>query len=187
MVKINGTSRTLKLGVDYTRPESVNFDNLVAPDGFVVTGVKFKRVTDSSFNLQLKDVRVQLQIRVTPYDYITGKLINLERTFWISGDSKKLREEMIYNSPDIPSNSPKNFIDSKTNQFIKFVMSDLKKDAGQSTIPFFDAQDVEGEIDFPLGGIGLMHRGHEGYGGFLAFRIYDMNLSKFFQERSNFL
>lgn len=87
----------------------------------------------------------------------------------------------------MPTKSPFNVIDSKTNQYVEFQTSDLVKDAGQSTIPFFDAQDVEGEIEFPLGGIGLMHRGHEGYGGFLAFRIYDMNLSKFFQERSNFL
>ncbi|CAG5088675.1 Protein of unknown function [Cotesia congregata] len=121
VVKVNGTLRTLKLGVDYTRPESVNFNNLVARDGFAVTGVKFSGVADPGFNL-LNNVRVQFQIRVTPYDYIT--------VFF--------REEMIYNSPDIPLNSPKNFINSKTDQFIKFVMSDLKKDAGQSTIPFFN-------------------------------------------------
>lgn len=68
-------------------------------------------------------------------------------------------------------------VTSKTNQFIRFRASDLKKDAGQSTVPFFDAQDVDGDPEFPLGGVGIIHRGREGYGGFLAFRIYDLDFS----------
>lgn len=84
---------------------------------------------------------------------------------------------MILTNPDNPLKSPANVIDSKKNQFIRFRNSDLKKDAGQTTVPFFDAQDVEGALSYPLGGMGIIHRGHECYGGFLAFKIYDINLA----------
>lgn len=48
----------------------------------------------------------------------------------------------------------------------------MTKDAGQTTVPFFDGQDVEGDPEFPLGGVGVIYRKRKGYGGFLAFRIF---------------
>lgn len=59
----------------------------------------------------------------------------------------------------------------------------MKKDAGQSTVPFFDSLEAEGYPEFPLGGVGIMHRGREGFGGFLTFRIFDLNISKYFNDK----
>lgn len=61
---------------------------------------------------------------------------------------------------------------SQPNQFIKFTFSDFSKDAAQSTIPFFDAQDVISRpAAVPLQGIGLFLKGETGFGGFLTLKI----------------
>lgn len=84
--------------------------------------------------------------------------------------------------PDLPTKSSKNNIYWTGGDFVKFQTSDLIKDAGQSTVPFFDAQDVDGDPEFPLGGIGVLHRGRDGYGGFLIFRIFKTRLSNVFKS-----
>lgn len=94
------------------------------------------------------------------------------------------RQDLVLTDPDLPTKSSVPMIDSNPIKFVRFRASDLKKDAGQSTVPFFDAQNVEGFPEFPLGGVGTIHRGHEGSGGFIAFKIYDMKLSKYFNEKS---
>ncbi|XP_008559058.2 uncharacterized protein LOC103579442 [Microplitis demolitor] len=178
--------KKLKLGVDFGKPEIVNFDDLIASEGYVVTGVRFRFAGDSFIKPKLDNGAIQLQIRITPLDFMGGKLINHDQTHWIVPEHKELREELVLNDPDKPSKSPGNTIISKTDRFVRFRASDLKKDAGQSTVPFFDAQDVDGAPEFPLGGVGIIHRGREGYGGFLAFRIFDCNISKYFENRLHF-
>lgn len=90
------------------------------------------------------------------------------------------RKELVLAEPDLPTKSSANKLDSETDQFVKFKASDLKKDVGQSTVPFFDAQEAEEEHEAPLGGVGLIHRGKEGFGGFLAFRVFDLDLTNNF-------
>ncbi|XP_057333036.1 uncharacterized protein LOC130672453 [Microplitis mediator] len=169
----------MQLGIDYALPETINFDDLIAPEGFVVTGIRFRFAGDSLDFPKLTAGAIELQVRVTPYDYVSGKLINHDQTHWIVPKYNAPRDELVLTDPDVPIESPENTITSKTNQFIRFRASDLKKDAGQSTVPFFDAQDVDADHEFPLGGIGIIHRGREGYGGFLAFKIYDLDLSRY--------
>ncbi|XP_057328817.1 uncharacterized protein LOC130669770 [Microplitis mediator] len=172
----NSDNTVLEPGIDYGHPKSVNFDDLIAPKGYVITGVRLRFAVDGDNKPDLEAAAIELHIRVTPFDYFTGKLINLTQTHWIIPEYTS-RRELILTDPDNPLKSPVNVIDSKKDQFIRFRNSDLKKDAGQTTVPFFDAQDVEGEKLYPLGGMGIIHRGHEGYGGFLAFKIYDLNLA----------
>ncbi|XP_053595015.1 uncharacterized protein LOC128667752 [Microplitis demolitor] len=167
----------LKLGTDYGHPKKIHFDDLMAPKGYVVTGVRFRFAGDSLIHPSYKSGAIQLQIRVTPFDYATGLNRNFEKSRWIGQPTMRARKELTLDAPDKPTKSFLNVIDSKTDQFIKFRESDFIKDAGQSTVPFFDAQDVEGTPEFPLGGVGIVHRGRKGYGGFLAFKIFDLNLS----------
>ncbi|XP_057333030.1 uncharacterized protein LOC130672448 [Microplitis mediator] len=181
----DGIMSQMQLGNDYALPETINFDDLIAPEGFVVTGVRFRFAGDSLDFPKLTTGAIELQVRVTPFDYVSGTLINHNQTHWIAPKYNDTREELILTDPDVPTKSPTNTITSKTNQFIRFRASDLKKDAGQSTVPFFDAQDVDRFSDFPLGGVGIIHRGREGYGGFLAFRIYDLNLSNLLIDNHN--
>ncbi|XP_057328837.1 uncharacterized protein LOC130669788 [Microplitis mediator] len=171
----NSDNTVLKPGIDYGHPKIVNFDDLIAPKGYVITGVRLRFRVDGDKKPDLEVAAIELHIRVTPFDYNTGKLINLTQTHWIVPEYTS-RRELILTDPDNPLKSPVNVIDSKKDRFIRFRNSDLKKDAGQSTVPFVDAQGVEGAPLYPLGGMGIIHRGHEGYGGFLAFKIYDVNL-----------
>ncbi|KAG8036619.1 hypothetical protein G9C98_003941 [Cotesia typhae] len=90
--------------------------------------------------------------------------------------------ELDLRYPDLSTKSSKNNIYWTDGDFVKFQTSDLIKDAGQSTVPFFDAQDVDGDPEFPLGGIGVLHRGHDGYSGFLIFRIFKTRLSNVFKS-----
>ncbi|KAG8034395.1 hypothetical protein G9C98_007471, partial [Cotesia typhae] len=115
---------------DFGYPESLNLGDVKASTESVVTGVRFRFAGDFNSNPKYKNGSVEMQIRLTDFDYPTG------------------------------------------NQFVKFKVSDLKKDAGQSTVPFFDARPVESKVLFPLRGIGLFHRGYEGFGGFISFKIF---------------
>lgn len=65
-----------------------------------------------------------------------------------------------------------------TGKLIKFQASDLRKDAGQTTIPLFDRREVLFDGGFPLRGkdIGLFHHDHEESAGYLAFKIFDFNM-----------
>lgn len=90
---------------------------------------------------------------------------------------------MRLENPNRPTRCRKNNPDSVSNQFIEFHASDLRKDAGQSTVPFFDGQIVSFYDTSPFGGVGLYHRGFKGCGGYLAFRAFDIELSKFIVNR----
>lgn len=69
--------------------------------------------------------------------------------------------------PDIPILSPaRSLRTSKTNQYIRFTYTDKWKDAAQTTVPFIDTQPVTAKV--PLAGIGIIHKGRRGYGGFIA-------------------
>jgi len=61
--------------------------------------------------------------------------------------------------------------DSGKNQYLNFAPSDRKKDAAQSTIPFFDIQPVTLNPPMPLVGAGIFHKGQPGLGGFVALKL----------------
>lgn len=74
--------------------------------------------------------------------------------------------------PDLPTRS---FVpsqpDSASGQFVEFKNSDFDRDAGQTTVPFIDIQNVESEIPTPLSGAGIYHKGKPYFGGFVAPKI----------------
>ncbi|XP_057333334.1 uncharacterized protein LOC130672679 isoform X2 [Microplitis mediator] len=171
----------LLLGAHYAHPEIMNFDDIIAPSGSVVTGVRFRFAEDLFTYSQFKSLAIQLQIRVTPFDFVGGKLVDIDETRWIATESQNTRYELPLENPDKPTKSPKNDPDSATNEFIKFRPSDLSKDAGQTTVPFLEGQNVQ-ILTRPIGGVGIFHRGSNGYGGYLAFKLFDVNLSKFLES-----
>ncbi|XP_057333031.1 uncharacterized protein LOC130672449 [Microplitis mediator] len=178
----NSSIVELKPIVDYGEAKLMDCNDFIAPTGYVVTGVKlgFSRLFLNTLSVNTESI--QLRVRVTPFDYNKGILINKNQTHWINDSNWFLRRQLFIRNPDLPTKSPKNVIDSNPNEFVRFRVSDLRKDGGQSTIPFFDAQNVEGAPEFPLGGVGVVHRGHEGYGGFVALRIHDLKLYNYFND-----
>uniref|UniRef100_A0ABK9ND08 Uncharacterized protein n=1 Tax=Glossina morsitans morsitans TaxID=37546 RepID=A0ABK9ND08_GLOMM len=144
---------------------SIDLDDIVTDDNtFVVTGVRF-RVMGAHLNLEA---------RLTEFNFETGKLVRPEsNSFWKSNDNTDVsgdrRAKIVLNEPDMPIRTKaKSIPDSRHNQYIEFGPSSMRKDAGQSTVPFIDIQDVISNPSVPLAGIGIYHKGRPGYGGFLA-------------------
>lgn len=76
-----------------------------------------------------------------------------------------------------PTKSKINLPASKPNDGIRFNPSNRVTDVGQSTIPFFDAQPVDGSISVPLSGIGLFYKGPSGFGGYLALKTFSIDFT----------
>lgn len=146
---------------------AIDLDDLIAPINHVVTGVRM-RVIGTHLNLE---------IRVTEADFVTGRLIDPEDTsFWKSNDntesSSNKRTPVKLIKPDIPIFSPtQSEIDSKTNQFIEFTHTDLERDVGQTTVPYIDSQDVISRVPVALSGAGIYHKGQHFFGGFIGLKL----------------
>lgn len=63
-------------------------------------------------------------------------------------------------------------MNSREDQFIEFSSSGRLADAGQTTIPYLDAQDVITKPPMPLSGVSLYFKASQGSGGFIAPRIH---------------
>lgn len=72
-----------------------------------------------------------------------------------------------------------NVVDSLPNQEIEFQPSGVSGNLGQTTIPYFDARaPVETSLR-ALKGVGIIHRGSDGFGGFLAPKIMTVNHTEY--------
>ncbi|KAK0179591.1 hypothetical protein PV327_005329 [Microctonus hyperodae] len=155
-------------------------DDVMLPPKHVVTGVRFASRQNSPAGFFL-------EVHGTPFDIQTGKLQPKDGTWFISGNwefSKRpdYERDRIKIKMDIPTNPTKckgyNY-NRETNQFVQFHHSDVREDAGQSTVPFIDAQPVEIYPSFPLGGIGLFYRSQFGCGGYIAPRLFAIDITQY--------
>lgn len=137
----------------------LNLDTIIGPKGCLVTGVRFRKNSNG---------HLLLEVRFTEYNEITGKLVNLDGSFWLSNvDGGKHR--INTDNMDIPTKSNKPSIPNfKENSYIRFGPTHKKIDLSQRTVPFIDGLKVESGKPAPLSGIGLYYKGQSGYGGFVA-------------------
>lgn len=161
----------IREGLDYHTltwaNRTVNLDTVEVPAGKLVTGVRF-RVIDGA---------ISLQVRATDFDFSSGRLTNVDNSFWYTAP-RKIRTELVLENPDVPTNSRDKSIPTiLVDRFIKFGPSDKYKDIAQTTVPFIDSQLVESPNPGPLSGVGLYHKGFPGYGGFIAPKILNYNFS----------
>ncbi|KAK0174922.1 hypothetical protein PV327_010629 [Microctonus hyperodae] len=163
--------------------DKMNLDDVNAPFGYIVTGIKFEN--EGKDNEIWNETPLQISIHVTKFDFNNGTLYtDDESSHWVNAKNmddpslnyKYKRQEVVLSSPTDPSVGGRSVEISEPNQFIKFRASDRAKDAGQSTVPFFDGQSVIASPNTALSGIGLYHKGNKGSGGFLAFRLFTINL-----------
>ncbi|XP_067003100.1 uncharacterized protein orion [Anabrus simplex] len=152
---------------------AIDLDDLEAPPGHVLTGVRFRNV----------GTHLNPEIMVTPLNFTAGVLIKpQEKSMWLSNDNTdaslvKPRMELKLSSPDVPTNSHVSSVpDSQSDQYMLFTHSDLSMDAAQTTVPFLDAQPVAPDPPTILSGAGIFHKGTKNYGGFIAPKVftYDM-------------
>jgi hypothetical protein len=157
--------RGIKSGVDYHTvrwdKREIDLDDLVAGTSQVVTGVRFRLV----------GAHLNLEIRITEMDFAKG-LLEPKTSVWLSNDVTEVsvvpRTIVPLGQADVPTSPPANMPDSETSQFVQFTHSDVGLDAAQSTVPYFDAQEVITSPVVPLSGAGLYHKGRTLSGGFVA-------------------
>ncbi|KAG8040147.1 hypothetical protein G9C98_000717 [Cotesia typhae] len=171
----SGSMKALSLGKDWGQASSINLDDVMAPQDYIVTGVRF-RYTRDNLDCPVIDQSssLELQLQVRRLNFADGYVFKFYKPQWISAGNKE-RDELVLYEPDNPRKATINSELSASNQFVRFQASDFRKDAGQSTVPFFDGFDVLGTPLVPLKGAGLFHRGLKGFGGFISLKIYDLN------------
>lgn len=158
---------------------AIDMDDLIGTEEQLLTGVRFKLI----------GAHLNFEIRVTPFNFTSGLLIKpKEMSVWISNDNTDMthhtnqlgpRTEFDTKELDVSTKTKApNFPDTKTNQFLHFNPTDLKKDAAQTTIPFIDIQPVFTSPPFPLSGAGIYHKGRSGFGGYIAPKIMTYNFAK---------
>nr|CAD7587095.1 unnamed protein product [Timema genevievae] len=152
---------------------AIDLDDLVAPPGHVMTGLRFRRV----------GTHMNLEIMVTPINFTEGTLIQpKEKSMWIGNDNTDAslvapRTRLQLKDPDVPTRSLTSRPDSKNDQFLLFTHSDIDADAAQNTVPYLDAQPVTPDPPTLLGGAGIYHKGQTGYGGFIAPKVITYDYS----------
>ncbi|XP_008546279.2 uncharacterized protein LOC103570348 [Microplitis demolitor] len=166
----------------WNKQKSINLDDISAPTDTIITGVKFSHEFPDKVDQHSRYLSpLQIEVQVTPYDYETGQLNpnDGDMSYWIlpkdatepSDDYSRDRKELSLPGLDNPTKYRINDLDSAPNMFVNFQASDLQKDASQTTIPLIDVQKVESKLPSSINQIGLIHRGYEGSGGFLSFKI----------------
>ncbi|XP_044581581.1 uncharacterized protein LOC123263110 [Cotesia glomerata] len=173
-----GRMEALSLGKDWGHASSINLDDVVAPKDYIVTGVRFRYAGDNLACPVFQSGSLELQLQVRKLDFAGGYISEFYSPKWISA-GKKYHSELVLCEPDNPLKASMNTELSASGHFVRFQASDFRKDAGQSTVPFFDGFDVLGTPLVPLKGAGVFHRGLKGFGGFVSLKIYGLN-SKFY-------
>lgn len=157
----------------------VDLDDIHVKPGELITGVRFKMV----------GANLNLEVLVTPFDLITGQLMEpFGKSRWqdniVHQNGKIFRREVQIPKPDLPTRATEQSkVASLPGQFVQFTHTDFKADAAQTTVPFLDSQDVAPSTSMPLTGVGLYYRTVRGYGGYLAPRIFNMDLIEMFMNQ----
>ncbi|KAK0071514.1 hypothetical protein PV325_012787 [Microctonus aethiopoides] len=143
--------KDISYGEIYINTSILHLDDVILPLGHVVTGVKF------GFKMNETENIIQIQVRATPYDLITNKLIitnNGEPTsFWITAESMDSSKMPEYQRKRTALTNIET--DSVPNQSILFQSPHLHDDEQQVIIPHFDPREVFSKWPFPLRGIGI--------------------------------
>ena len=95
------------------------------------------------------------------------------------------RTKLDLGNADISTRGPPSIPDSKSGQYLEFTASDLDKDVAQTTIPFIETQQVVPQPYILLSGLGVHHKGREGYGGFLSPQVFTFDYAEHLQPMMN--
>lgn len=167
-----------KNGTDYhtlTREHrSINLDTVNLPSSMVLTGVR----------LQLHDNRLMLEVRGTEFDFVTGKLKNLDQSIWFNNLNRNERTKVVIDEPDAPTRTTNiqeryDFVD----KYVEFGPSDIKKDLAQVTVPYIESVHLEATEPRPLSGAGLFYKGEPGYGGFVAIKLVAFDIDEVMKRK----
>lgn len=156
-------------------------ENLKHETKYLQTGVKLRRLGN----------HLNLEIGVSEFNFKTGR-VSPDTFFWKSADTTEYsigserRFEVPIRNADIPIRTKsRSTQSSRPNTFIKFTHTSIWKDLAQTTVPFLDAQEVTTDHPTPLQGVGLYWKTQNGFGGFIAPKIFTIDYTSF--VKSNLL
>ncbi|XP_044004235.1 uncharacterized protein LOC122849557 isoform X2 [Aphidius gifuensis] len=175
----NGTRHSLERTIDFAPIQSFYMDKiclqkLIFNEGQLLTGARF--------NLDhLKDRTpiscIALDVKYASFQYQYGNITAS------TNYKKQLPKPTKFVSRDHQDAIilEENFQDSEENQFVEFATSDWRTDASQTTIPFFDLQDVATDPGVPLSGIELFYKEplNKTPEGYVSFKIYPLNFTTY--------
>ena len=145
----------------------VNFDLLIGKAGTVVTGVRF------NFDNVTKSISLEIQTTpiTWPVENASQIILKASESEWLSPAVHSApREPLVFVNPgDEAYQKGPSMPDSVINSYVEFTTTSYETDLAQSVIPSFDTQPVfyyEGRRW--LRGLGLMHKGKPGSGGFIT-------------------
>ncbi|XP_034942424.1 uncharacterized protein [Chelonus insularis] len=182
----NKDKKELRENVDFAfitdKRRTFNLDDILLPPNHVLTGIRLNNVNPND-----NSSPIQIELHATPVDDFNEGKIGKKPSIWITPKNQptppkryaEKRTEVNYGKKVDPRKSPKNIVFSKINEFIMFGPSNIYDDAGQTTIPLFDAQPVTVNRTLALAGAGMFVRGAKDYGGFIAFRAYTANFGDY--------
>ncbi|KAJ8684247.1 hypothetical protein QAD02_020039 [Eretmocerus hayati] len=155
----------------------INLDDLEAPFDHVLIGVSL-----SPRDLISGSTRLHLKIFSKPVNASSGMIDNDALVDEFIADSST--DEVKVGGLEIPTyTTAKSNRKSQPNQYLKFGTTGFKYDAGQSTIPFIDIQNVTTSPPAPLSGVGIYHRNRQDTGGYLALKIFTFNFAYLLNDR----
>lgn len=155
--------------------------------------------------LRLIGSHLNMEVRVTPFNFISGKLIEpTNSSYWVGNDNTELsdtkrfviyyifniysitlsplcyiyRIEIDISNSDLPTKSNiASEPDMSSNKFLLFTHSSIDRDVAQTTLPFIDSQVVAPYPGVPLSGVGVYFKGMKNYAGYIGPSVFTYDLS----------
>ncbi|CAG5085257.1 Protein of unknown function [Cotesia congregata] len=168
----------------YHNRSTINLDDIIVDVGYVVTGVKFD-TEENNPGTGINYSPIQLKVHGTPFNYDTGLLEPTDKKpsrwftpFDMKGKIKRysyMREMLdITNSDDSIKNTGA-VQQYPTNFQVTFQVTSWEKDMGQTVVPYFDTLSAAVSNKVALDGVGISYRGSQGFGGFIAPKIFNVD------------
>ena len=148
--------------------DRVFLDDLEAEPGYLLTGLKFVLYKENPNDKGA----LKLAIHTTKFDSRSGMLWK-DSSVWLQNNlaTNQRFELKIQNTLPTKSKGKSSSITNGNGFYVRFQVSSLKQDIGQSTVPFIDSQSVD---PYPLSiitGAGLYHKGAHNSGGFIGVKL----------------
>ncbi|XP_063982552.1 uncharacterized protein LOC135165315 [Diachasmimorpha longicaudata] len=179
-VKLRGKPPAVRRGVDYAVVEegtALNLDLLIAPNGHVLTGVKFELAPTGV----VKSQRIQIAILSRPFDALLGQWSRDQTTSIIMSPRDRRRTEFVYPKGKIEEPEMRTK-ESVKDQFVSITTSNMENDWGQVTLPYFDGKPVASDPPTALGGVKMFYKYGGEFPGFVALKCISLNYGYFMDK-----
>ncbi|XP_034936300.1 uncharacterized protein, partial [Chelonus insularis] len=149
---------------------SLQLDDVLAPEGYAITGLFWIRYHKRTAYFGFEKGRLILAIKATRVDnhgnLVPEKWLIREK---ISAPSRVLHvfNQYILSSPTKKSQE----LSTPNKHYIKFRTTSWSKDFAQHVVPFIDLQEVISNSSKLVTGVGVYYRSRKQYGGFIALKL----------------